>query len=119
MNYYAKLWDCGKNTVLANGHNRVIVYSFGSKNERDAACAEYRAPNHCPTAELEPVTKSDVDVRRALRDQVKLDAGCHGVRGYGITIATSALLDSVVRLQIVSANQSRARRLLRELSDVM
>jgi len=65
MNYYAKLWKCGYNTTWANtGQNVVTVYSFSTKSERAAAVAEYRAPNHCPTARLEAVPASDSDVRR-------------------------------------------------------
>ena len=70
MKHYAKLWDCGYKTTRANtGHNQVIVYSFDSKSARDAACAEYRAPNHCPTATLEAVAASDEDVRREKRSK--------------------------------------------------
>lgn len=43
--------------------------SDDSKSARDAACAEYRAPNHCPTATLEAVAASDEDVRREKRSE--------------------------------------------------
>ena len=70
MKYYAKLWNCGFGTTRANtGRSQVIVYSFDSKSERDAACAEYVAPNHCPTATLEAVAASDADVRREKRSE--------------------------------------------------
>ena len=70
MKHYARLWNCGYKTTRANtGHNQVIVYSFDSKSARDAACAEYRAPNHCPTATLEAVAASDEDVRREKRSE--------------------------------------------------
>lgn len=69
MKYYAKLWNCGKSTRRADtGRNQVIVYSFASQTARNTACAEYRAPNHCPSAELEPILASDEDVRREKRD---------------------------------------------------
>lgn len=70
MKYYAKLWNCGYRTTRAPWwRNQVIVYSFNSKPERDAACAEYRAPSHCPTATLEAVGASDADVRREKRSE--------------------------------------------------
>lgn len=71
MKYYAKLWNCGFGTINANtGKNQVVVYVFDSREERDAACAEYRAPTHCPTATLQPVNSSDEDVSRERRADV-------------------------------------------------
>lgn len=66
--YYAKEWVCGYKSTWANtGRNVVHVYSFDSKAQRDAACAEYRPPDYCPSARLEAVTSADEDVRREKR----------------------------------------------------
>ena len=74
MKHYAKEWNCGFGATRAEtGRNAVVVYSFETRSERDSACAEYRAPNHCPTAAMEAVTSSDVDVRRALRENDVLE----------------------------------------------
>jgi len=84
-NYYAKLWDCGRGAVYANnGKNRVLVYGFESQAARAAALANYSPPSNCPTASIEPVTAKDLDVRRAMRDQAKIDGGDSACRGYGI-----------------------------------
>ena len=72
--YYALHWPCGYGTRHANdGAAWVFVYGFGSAAERDAACAGYLAPAHCPTARLEPALASDPNVARAIR----------GTRGWG------------------------------------
>ena len=66
--YYAVHWPCGYGATSAeDGANWVAVYGFDSAAARDAACAEYRAPNHCPTARLEPALASATDVARAIR----------------------------------------------------
>lgn len=66
--YYALHWACGYGATHANtGADFVWVYGFDSKAERDAACDDFRAPNNCPQARLEPVPASDVNVRKALR----------------------------------------------------
>ena len=68
--YYARLWNCGRGTRRANtGQYQFVIYAFESRAARDAACDEYRPPNHCPTAALEPVKSSDPDVRRELRSE--------------------------------------------------
>lgn len=66
--YYALHWAMGYGTKYADGGgDRVTVYGFDSAAARDAACADYRAPNHCPTACLEPALASDPSVARAVR----------------------------------------------------
>ena len=71
--YYALHWVCGYGATHANtGEDFVWVYGFGTKAERDEACENFRAPNHCPRARLEAVPASNRNVRRALRGS---DAG--------------------------------------------
>ena len=78
--YYARHWGLGRGATYADGGGDcVTVYAFGSAAARDAACAEYRAPNHCPTADLEPALASDPDVARAIR----------GTRQWGAPAPTS------------------------------
>lgn len=69
--YYALHWPCGYGTRHAHdGADWVFVYGFDSRAARDAACLEYRAPDHCPTADLEPALASDPNVSRAIRGTV-------------------------------------------------
>lgn len=62
--YYALHWKCGRGATSANtGGDFVTVYGFDSKTERDAACENFRAPNHRPQAALEPIPASNRNVR--------------------------------------------------------
>lgn len=84
VRYYALHWSCGYGATHANtGEDFVTVYGFDSKAERDDTCENFRAPNHCPTARLEPVPSSDVNVRKAIR----------GTRGYGDREPTSDVVE--------------------------
>lgn len=66
--YYALHWSCGYGATHANtGEDFATVYGFGSKAERDEACANFSAPNHCPQAALEAVPASNANVRKAIR----------------------------------------------------
>jgi hypothetical protein len=66
--HYALHWSCGYGATHANtGEDFVTVYGFDSKTERDEACDNFRAPNHCPQAALEAVPASNSNVRRAIR----------------------------------------------------
>ena len=82
--YYALHWKAGYGATHANtGEDFVTVYGFDSKNERDAACDDFRAPNHCPKAALEAVPASNANVRKAI----------HGTRGYGDREAISNVME--------------------------
>ena len=66
--YYALHWKFGYGATHANtGEDFVTVYGFDSKGERDAACDDFCAPNHCPQAALEAVPASNANVRKAIR----------------------------------------------------
>lgn len=66
--YYALHWSCGFGATHANtGEDFVTVYGFDSKAERDEACENFLAPNHCPNAALEAVPSSNANVRKAIR----------------------------------------------------
>lgn len=74
--YYALHWNAGYGTTHANtGADFVTVYGFDSKAERDEACKNFRAPNHCPQAALEAVPASNANVRKAIRG-----TNCYGDR---------------------------------------
>lgn len=82
--YYALHWSCGYGATHANtGEDFVTVYGFDSKAERDAACDDFRAPNHCPQARLEAVPSSNANVRKAIR----------GTKGYGDREAISDVME--------------------------
>ena len=81
--YYALHWSAGYGTTSANtGEDIVTVYGFVTKNERDEACKNFRAPNHCPQAALEAVPAANANVRRAIR----------GTNGYGDREAISEVM---------------------------
>jgi PAB1-binding protein PBP1 len=66
--YYALHWSTGRGTRRADtGLDACDVYTFANRAARDAACAAYRAPSHCPTAALEAVPAANLTVRRAIR----------------------------------------------------
>lgn len=70
--YYALHWFAGRGTCYADdGSDCVDVYGFDSAAERDAACGEYLAPNHRPTACLEPAPASDANVALAIQGTAK------------------------------------------------
>ena len=82
--YYALHWIAGHGATHANtGEDFVTVYGFDSKAERDAACDDFSAPNHCPQAALQAVPASNSNVRKALR----------GTMGYGDREANSDVME--------------------------
>jgi len=67
--FYAKLWSAGHNTTYAaSGRNVVTIRSYETKKDRDNDVRNYTAPNHTPSATIEPTTANDPDVRRALKN---------------------------------------------------
>jgi len=64
---YALHWVCGYGTTYANsGNDAVSVLRFDSVADRDFCVREFGAPNHCPTATIEPVPATDKNVRYAI-----------------------------------------------------
>jgi len=69
IKFYAKLWPLGHNTTYAaSGRNAVTIRGYETKKDRDNDVRNYTAPNHTPTATLEPTTANDPDVRRASKN---------------------------------------------------
>lgn len=67
---YALHWVCGYGARHANsGRDFVSVMRFDTSAERDESVNNFRAPNHCPTARIEPVLASDRNVRAAILNE--------------------------------------------------
>ncbi len=67
LKFYAFHWSCGRGTCYAlNGNPAGNVHRFDTMGERDAACANYRAPNHCPTAALVAIPANSPEVRHEI-----------------------------------------------------
>ena len=82
--YYAIHWAFGYGAAHADtGEDYVWVYGFDSKSERDEACENFRARNHCLQAQLEAVPASNRNVRKAIR----------GTMGYGDREAISDVME--------------------------
>lgn len=66
--YYAQKYPHGRNVRSAHtGEEIVEIYGYPTIEERHEAVLSYRAPNHCPQADLVCVKADNPNVRRAKR----------------------------------------------------
>lgn len=66
--YYTQKWYAGYGVSLANtGEDAVSITAYPSREARDKAVRDYRAPNHTPYARMESVLSSHPNVRKAIR----------------------------------------------------
>ena len=58
---YVKNWTNGLAVDANTGKDWCSIYRFPSKTEAIDYCANYRAPNHCPSAFAEIVTRKSIE----------------------------------------------------------